>query len=393
VIALGLLLGLQAAPADEAVLIRGARVVTAAGPELAPGAVLLRAGKIERVAARIEPPAGTRVVEADGKVVIPGLVDAGPAPGFALPASEDGSEVTPLVRALDAVDPRSPLLLRARRAGVTTLYVGPGNRNVIGGLGAVVKTAGRTRSERILLEDAALKGAMGSGPTSDNFPPRSSMATFFARRPTTRMGVEWEFRKAFQDARREAEEGRPVTEAGDLFRRASAGKLPVRVAASRSTDLESALRLAAEFGFPLVIEEGHEAWKVAGELARRRVPVLLRPTLLPGRAPPEGGESRLDTFSLLRDAGVPVALLPAGEDESGGLLAAAAFAVRHGARPEEALRAVTAAPAEILGVGARVGSLEAGKDADLVVLSGDPLDPKTRVEAVYVGGRDVTKGR
>lgn len=381
----------QAAPAEDALLIRGARVITISGPELEKGAVLIRGGKIVRVAAEIEPPPGARVIEAAGKVLMPGLVDGGPAPGFAGPATEEGSEVTPLVRALDAVEPGSPALLRLRQAGVTTLFVGPGNRNVIGGLGAVIKTDGRTRADRVLREDAALKGAMGSAPSSENFPPRSSMATFFARRPTTRMGVQWEFRKAFHDARERGSSGRPPPEPDQVLLRAMKGTLPVRIAASRATDLEMALDLSREFGFPLVIEEGHEAWKVAEALAKHKVPVLLRPWHGAGRAAPEGSEARLDTFALLRGAGVRVGILPAGEDESGSLLVSAAFAVRYGARREDALLAVTAVAAEILGVAERVGTLEAGKDADVLLLSGDPLDVKTRVELVLVNGREGRK--
>jgi imidazolonepropionase-like amidohydrolase len=230
---------------------------------------------------------------------------------------------------------------------------------------------------------------MGSGPSMDNFPPRSSMATFFARRPTTRMGVQWEFRKAFHDALQSGEK----RETDQVFLRAARGELPVRVSASRATDLEIALDLSRDFTFPLVIEEGHEAWKVADAIARRKVPVLLRPTLAAGRPGPEGSDARLDTFARLREAGVTVGLLSAAGDESGSLLVSAAFAVRHGARREEVLNAITSVPAAILGVSDRVGSIAEGKDADLVVLSGDPLDVTSRVERVLVNGREPSAKR
>ncbi len=383
----------QAAPEEEAVLIRGGRILTLAGPDLVRGSVLIRGGKIAAVAEEMEVPEGARVVDAAGRVLMPGLVDAGPAgvPGGSV--NEDGSEVTPLVRALDAVDLAAPFAARLRRSGVTTLFVGPGNRNVIGGLGAVVKTAAGPRTARILREDAALKGAIGSLPSSDNYPPRTAMPGFFGRRPTTRMGVEWEFRKAFEDVLRKTSAGTTLSNPERVLARAARGELPVHVAASRATDLETALRLSRDLGFRLVIEEGHEAWKLADALASVKAAVLLRPTLHAGRQAPEGSETRLDAFARLREAGVQVALLPAGEDESGTLLVAAAFAVRHGAGREDALRAVTAVPAGILGVGDRVGTLEAGKDADLLVLSGDPLDVTTRVERVFVNGREAAPGR
>jgi imidazolonepropionase-like amidohydrolase len=378
---------------DEAVVVRGGRLLTLAGREVAGGALVIEGGKIRRVGAAAEVPEGARVIDATGKVVIPGLVDAASTLGIAGQANEDASEVTPHVRILDAVDPRSRDLRRAQQAGITTLFLGPGNRNVIGGLGAVVKSAGRTREEMTLRADASLKAAIGSGPSFGNFPPRGVMATFYARRPTTRMGVAWEFRKAFADARN-GDLASGSAEGREILKRALEGGLKVRIAASRATDLETALKAAEELGLSVVFEEAHEAYKLAPILAARRVPVLLRPAPA-GGAPQalEGAEARPGAFAALREAGVTTALLAADESDPDSLLAGAAFAVRFGARREDALRAVTIVPAEILGVAGRVGSLEAGKDADLVILSGDPLDLTSRVEMVLIGGKVVYGGR
>ncbi len=374
---------------DDVVVVKGGCVVTMAGPEIAGGVIVIEGGKIRKVDPRAEIPAGARVVDATGKFVIPGLVDAASSLGIAGQANEDASEITPHVRILDAVDPRSRDLRRAQQAGVTTIFVGPGNRNVIGGLGAVVKTAGRTREEMTVRADAALKAAIGSGPSTGNFPPRGVMATFYSRRPTTRMGVSWEFRKAFSDAR-EGAEGEPF----DVLRRALEGKLAVRIAASRATDIETALKAAEELGLSIVFEEAQEAYKLARTLAAKRVPVLLRPA--PAAGGPAGfdaGDARPGAFAALREAGVKTGLLCAEEGDPDSLLAAARFAVRFGARREDALRAVTLVPAEILGVADRAGSIEAGKDGDLVVLSGDPLDLTSRVETVLIGGKVVYGGR
>jgi imidazolonepropionase-like amidohydrolase len=218
---------------------------------------------------------------------------------------------------------------------------------------------------------------MGLAPAQGNFAPRGSPATFFTRRPTTRMGVAWEFRKAFFDASK--------TQGPPVMVQALAGDLPVRISASRVTDIETALQLAEELHLRISIEEAQEAYKRADLLAARKVPVLLRPSAPATSSEPE--EFRPDTFTRLVRAGVRTALLPAGDQKPEALLAALAFAVRDGATPDEALRAVTATPAEILGVADRLGSLAPGKDADLVVLSGEPQDVTSRVERVMIDGR------
>jgi imidazolonepropionase-like amidohydrolase len=362
------LLLLQAAPADGPLLLKDARVVSAAGPERPKASVLVVDGKIAKIGEALEAPANARVVDLAGKVLLPGLVDAGGR--------------LALEEAPNALEPGAPSLRRAALCGVTTAYAGPGNRNVVGGTGAVVKTAGPERY-RALRARADLKTALGSEPSSGNYSPRGTPATFYARRPTTRMGVVWEFRKAFADAR----DGRLPEGEGASLTEALAGKLPVRVAASKATDVETATSLAAEFGLSIVLEDAQEAWKLAEVLGRLKIPVILRPVFDAGSA-----DARADALSRLRAAGVEVALAaPAAEPES--LLAAAAFAVRHGASREEALRAVTAVPARILGVADRVGTIEEGRDADLVAFSGDPLDPRSTVERVWVGGRLVAGGK
>jgi imidazolonepropionase-like amidohydrolase len=218
---------------------------------------------------------------------------------------------------------------------------------------------------------------MGLAPAQGNFAPRGTSATFYTRRPTTRMGVAWEFKKAFADAARDPQPG--------ALQKTLAGTMTLRVSAARVTDLDTALQLADEFKLKLTLEEAQEAFKRAELLASRKIPVFLRPVPPPATTEPE--EYRLDTFTTLIRAGVQTALLPVSDQKSDSLMASVAFAVRHGATPAEALRAVTLTPAEILGVAGRVGSLAAGKDADLVVLSGPPHEITSRVEKVMIDGR------
>lgn len=372
-------LALQAT--DETIVLTNARILTVSGPEAT--SLVVSGGKIRQLGG--EPPPGAKVVDLKGKVIIPGLIDAGCTLGVAGPTNEEGDEVAPQVRIVDSLDPRGVDLIRARQSGVTAAFVEPGNRGVIGGLASVIKTSAPSRAAMIVREEAAMKAAIGPGPYQGNFSPRGTPATFFSRRPTTRMGVAWEFRKAFFDARRYGEQHDAEDPGKELLLQALAGKLPVRIAATRVTDLETALTVAEELKLTISFEEGQEAWKRADVLAKRKIPVLLRPSML--GAPPftqgEIIEARLDAFTILTKAGVKTALLSTGDQ----LLASVAFAVRHGATPADALRAVTLTPAEILGVETRLGSLEKDKDADLVVLSGEPHEVTTRVEKVMIGGR------
>jgi len=373
---------------DDVVVLANARILTASGAEIAKGFVVVSKGRIVDILPDEKGqgvPPGT-LIDLAGKTIIPGLIDAGCTLGIAGAANEDGEEIAPQVRIVDSLDPKSPDLLRSRQSGVTAAFVEPGNRGVIGGVASVIRTAGDCRAALIVRAESALKGAIGPWPSQGNYSPRGGAATFFARRPTTRMGVAWEFRKAFLDAKAARESKEAADPATGLLIQALEGKLPVRIAASRITDLETALQIADELGLSVTLEEAQESWKCASALAKKNVPVLLRPVA--GIVPPSGIEPvdvRLDALTLLNRAGVKTALLPAGGTE--GLLASVALAVRHGASPAEALRAVTLAPAEILGVAERMGSLDKGKDATLVVLSGAPHELTTRVERVMIDGR------
>jgi imidazolonepropionase-like amidohydrolase len=181
-----------------------------------------------------------------------------------------------------------------------------------------------------------------------------------------------------------------VDEEKEILLRAMEKKIPVRIFARKSYDIETALRLSDEFGFTLQLEGGEEAFRYCKEIAERKVAVALMPSYATSSLSFSGeGEVRFDTFSLLTKAGVLVALLPGLSGDRESMLAMAAFAIKYGATKEEALRAVTLVPAEMLGIADRVGSLEEGKDADFIILNGDPLDVKSRIEWVFIDGARV----
>ena len=397
-----ILLALLASPAlaADVVAIKAKRVHTLAPGAAAagPGVVILRDGRVEAIGASVAIPAGATVIEADE--VIPGLVDAGAGYGLSGEANEQSSEVTPDFRAADSIDPNDRLFAQAAQSGVTTAYVGPGGSNVIAGLGAVVKTAGAPLvADRLLTDRSALEATIGIEPSRGNNAPRGGgPLNLYARRPTTRMGIVWLLRRSFTDviaAPPDAPVLEPaVTAAGrGILREVTEGAVPIRVSARQSNDILSAFRLADELSWKrVVLEEGTEAYQVADEIARRKASVVLGPFGFEPRTSvlrQEGPDEVWSNAAILAARGIPIALQSGLASDGPRLRDLAAFAVRHGLPPEAALRAVTLGAAEVLGVASRVGSLEPGKDADLVLLSGDPLDPRSVVECVVIGGRVV----
>lgn len=368
------------------------RLIPVASEEIVGAWVSVENGKIKafgKVDDTFSPPEGATVVDLGDAVCMPGIVDAGTPAGVYPITNEESSEITPNVRAVRLIDPGAVGFKRLVQLGVTSYCISPGSRNVIGGLASVVKLRGRTVEAMTLREDVALAAAMGQDPSVGNRAPRGGTPNMFSRRPTTRMGVVYEFRRAFiranQAIERPADEADPGTK--ELVR-ALERKLPVRVTARRATDIETALRLAGEFGLQIHIDGGQEAFKLAETLKTKRIAVIFHPHIRTdqtrGR---EGTEPRLTTFNLLTDGDLPVAIVGQGVDEAQGPLAMAAYLVRYGATREAVLRALTIHPAQILGVGDRVGSIAAGRDADLLFLSGDPTQITSRVTAVMIDGQ------
>jgi imidazolonepropionase-like amidohydrolase len=396
-----------------ATVLRAGRVLTGRGV-LENGVVVVAEGKIAAVGLGLPVPAGAAVLDFPDATIMPGVIDAGSTMGLsARDENEASDEVTPEFRVRDGWNPRHPHFRRALAAGVTSVFVAPGTDNVWCGLGAVVKAAGETEADRIVRDPAALKIALGSDPSRGNQAPRGSPPlTFFFRRPTTRMGVTWMLRKGFFDARRYAEgfvgDGEGAPPGGhdpklDVILDALRGRLPLFAHAREEHDIRAALRIADEFGVQVTVEEGCEAWKMADELARRKVAVTVGPAFFYPRRPRGGGgegggggfggggseqDGAIPALAArLHDAGVRIAFRSGSGAAATDLLAWAGQAVHWGLPYEAAIEALTIGAAEILGVADRIGSLEAGKDADLVVFRGDPLAPTSPVIGVMVGGR------
>ncbi len=318
--------------------------------------------------------------------------------------NEQSSEVVPHTNVLDSLNFDSDDFHRLVRGGVTTVYASPDASAVIAARGAVVHTAGPV-DKRVLVAAAAVKATVGSEPSyfgSRNTTPSRNAVTMFARRPNSRMGLVWVFRKAFYDARRR-QQGETAYGADTAGPEATAvlmdvldGKTPLRIQARIQRDILTALRLTDEFGLRFTLEEATEAYLCIDELKARQVPVIFGPiyeSATGRRSRGDVARARYFTFRALLAAGIPTALSAQEYREEEGLARQAMYAVRFGVTFDDALRCVTQWPAQMLGLDSEMGTLETGKRADLVVWSEQPLAATSRIVAVMVDGEMVVDGR
>jgi len=385
----------------EVTAVKAGKILTISGEPITDGVILIENGKITEIGTGIEIPEDATVVDAGKSVVMPGFVDASAVQPIRGDLNEQSSEITPTLRISDALDPQSKTLKRVVQTGVTTLFVSPGRQNVIGGLGVVVKPTGKIPQQMIVKDEAALTVVMDMDPTQGNrIPWREPPVNFYYRRPGTRMAIIWMLRKSFYDAQQQTDSRREASLTGEqtedpnmaILSAALKDEVPIHVNARRAIVIRAALKVADEYGLKLIFQECTEGYRVAEQLAERKIPVVLGPFYYyPGNMGQyrEGRKVNWNNAGILAEAGVKVALGSGGQPGAIDILTAASFAVRHGMDRDEALKAITITPAEILGVADRVGSLEKGKDADIVVLSGDPLNVTTRVEKVILNGKTV----
>jgi imidazolonepropionase-like amidohydrolase len=389
--------------AGSAVAIVGGRVVPITGEAIDGGTVLVSDGKIAAVGSGAFVPAGTRVIDATGRWVLPGFVEAHGHVGVSEEgegwAGQDTNELTePVaahVRALDAINPADLGFRDAIAGGVLAVNVNPGSGNPIGGQTAALKCWGRTVDEMLLKAPAGIKSALGEN-------PKRVHGQHHPRRPTTRLGTAALIRGAFVDAanylqRLDVEQAKPAGERKPVDRdlklealgRVLRREIPWRQHCHRADDIATALRIAAEFGYDLVIDHGTEAHLLADILAARNIPVVIGP-LLTSRSKVELRNRSLTTPAQLAAAGVTIAITTDHPIVPVHFLAyQAALAVKSGLDRETALRALTINPARIVGIADRVGSIAPGKDADLVIWSGDPLDVESRVLCALVDGTEI----
>jgi imidazolonepropionase-like amidohydrolase len=378
---------------ERVVAIRAGKILPISGEPIADGIILVRDGKIDAIGPGVAIPEGASVIDAAGRVAMPGLVDArGWRPVRGDP-NEQSQEITPAFHIALAIDPESKELKHRVQNGTTCLYVPPGERNLIAGFGVVIRPVGKMAAEMILRDEAALHLTMGSDSTRGNQIPRwSRPESFYYRRPTTGMAVAWMLRKSFFDAQQYAKSHEEHDPALEILSAALQHEIPVRVTVRRAIDIRTAFRIADEYGLRIILDECTEGYKVAELIAEKQAPVVLGPFYYYPRTFSqyrEGEEVHWNNAGILAKAGVKVALASGAESEPRSLLGVAMFAARHGMPSDQALEGITLTAAQILGVADRVGSLDKGKDADILILSGDPLSATTRIERVILKGRTV----
>ncbi|GAB2896974.1 amidohydrolase [Streptomyces mayteni] len=382
------------------IAIRSGHVVPVDGEPVEGGTVLVLGGKIAAVGpdAEVTVPEGVPTVDAAGKWVLPGFVEAHghigvheEAEGW---AGQDTNEMTDpngaRMRALDAINPADTGFADALAGGVTSAVIKPGSGNPIGGQTVAVKCWGRTVDDMLVRQPVSVKSALGENPKRV-YGEKKQL-------PSTRQGVAAVLRDAFtraQDyqAKRDhaATEGKPFERDPSLevLVRVLDGELPWCQHTHRADDIATALRLADEFGYRVVINHATEAHLMADEIARREIPVISGP-LFTTRSKVELRQRTLANPGILARAGVKVAITTDHPVVPINFLVhQVTLSVKEGLDRGEAIRTITANPAEIMGLDDRVGSLKPGLDGDVVIWSGDPLDVMSRALRVFVEGREV----
>ncbi|MGI5901776.1 MAG: amidohydrolase family protein [Desulfitobacteriia bacterium] len=380
------------------------------------GSILVRGKKIVKIARQLEggkelgevslreifglgDESPVKIINAAGQWVLPGFIDAHSHVGLGEEVyryegddiNEMTDPLTPELRAIDGINPEDEGFRDARLGGVTATFTGPGSANVLGGTGVVVKTSGRVVDEMVIKEPAGLKAAFGENPKFV-YGEQKKM-------PMTRMGTAALLRQAFYDAqdyREKLKQGEkdplklPERDLGlENILLVLERKIPLRAHAHRADDIMTAIRIAQEFNIDLVLDHCTEGHKIADILKKYGYPATVGPALV-NRAKVEMKEKTFETPAILAKEGIKVAIIT---DHSVTpiqyLPLCAAMAMRCGMAEEEALKAITIWPAEILGVDKRIGSLAEGKDADIVIWNDRPLNFNAFPTVVLIDGKVV----
>jgi imidazolonepropionase-like amidohydrolase len=381
---------------DGTIAITGARIHVVSGPTIDRGAVVIADGKIAAVGANVQIPPNARVIDAAGKVVTPGFLDSATQIGVVeIPLSADGTAdqsttdrgASAAFNVVDAFNPNSTILPVTRVEGVTRAVVMPaGTGHVLGGQAAVIDLSGAHAPASVRKSPAAMVALLGEAGAAVAGGSRAS-AMLRLREALHDARDYQQHRAAYDAAQRRAYSLSRLDL--DALAPVVRGETPLAVYANRASDLLAALRLADDFKLRVILVGAAEGWMVADEIARRKVPVIVKPlTNLPNF---DSLGATLENPSRLAKAGVTIALSTFDTHNARNLRQEAGNAVAYGLDREAALAAVTLAPARIWGVADTYGSIEVGKEADLVVWSGDPFELTTSAEQVFIRGREAPK--
>jgi imidazolonepropionase-like amidohydrolase len=374
-----------------------ARIIPISGPPIEQGVLLVKNGKIVAVAdaLTVKLSADVQLIDLAGKVIMPGLVDTHSHVGSGSGADASGP-IQPDVRLLDGINARAASLQRAQAGGITTVNVMPGSGHLDSGQTLYLKLRDNAvKIDDLLIFDTAGKYAGGIKFANGTNSIRAGGGTFPGTRAKSAALVRDQFIKAreYRDKITKAGSDASKLPARDLAMEALVevldGKRVVHFHTHRHDDILTALRLQKEFGFKLVLQHVSEAWKVADEIAKAKIPASIIMIDSPG-GKLETTDIKFENGAALEKAGALVGFhTDDGITDSRWFLRSAGLAVRAGMSREKALYAMTMANAIMLNLESRVGSLEAGKDADFIVLSGDPLSVYSHVLQTWVEGKKV----
>ncbi|SMO61574.1 amidohydrolase family protein [Gracilimonas mengyeensis] len=376
---------------DAQIAVKGETVYTMAGDPISNGVVLIKDGKIERVgsASSINIPSNYEVYEA--MVVTPGLIDAHSVVGLAgylnVDADQDQLEtsnpIQPELRAMDAYNAREALVGHLRNHGITTVHTGHGPGALISGQTMIVKTTGNTVQDALVDSTTMLAFTLGN-----------NLSRAFSKPGTRAKGIAMlrqELIKAQDYLEKRNSDNPPSRDIGmDALADLLEGKIKALVTVHRAHDIMSAIRLQEEFGFPMVLDGVAEAYLIMDELKEAGYPIVVHPTMI--RPGGDAKNASMETPGKLYEAGIPIAFQSGFEGyvpKTRVVLYEAGLAAANGLGMENALKVLTIDAAELLEIDNRVGSLEAGKDADVAMFDGDPLEYLTKVTGVIINGEKV----
>ncbi len=369
-------------------------------PDIPSGEMLIDGGKIVSIGETVNAPEGCEIIDAEGALVCPGFIDAHTHIGLHEEAvrwegadyNEVSAPVTPEMRAIDAINPRDEAFRVALAGGVTTACTGPGSANVIGGTFTAIKLHGDNVDDMILREAVAMKIAMGENPKGcygqqGKKTPVTRMAIAALLRATLAKAKKYAADIALADAENKA---RPFDFQMEAMLPVINREIPLKAHAHRADDILTVLRVCREFNVDVTLDHVTEGHLIVDKLVEAGKPVLVGPSF-GSKSKFELKEKSFETPGILANAGLDVCIITdAPVIPLNYLSLCAGLAVREGMAEDAAWRAITITPATVAGIADRVGSLEAGKDADFVLWCGDPLeDIQARAKMVFVNGRNV----
>tara|TARA_R110002124_G_scaffold287000_2_gene469625 strand:+ start:7856 stop:9043 length:1188 start_codon:yes stop_codon:yes gene_type:complete len=377
--------------AKAQIAVKGEIVYTMAGNPITNGVVLIKDGKIERVgtASVVKIPSNYKIYEA--KVVTPGLIDAHSVVGLSGHLNTDADQdqletsnpIQPELRAIDAYNAREALVKHLLGFGVTTVHTGHGPGALISGQTMIIKTAGETVDDNLIEPSKMLAFTLG-GNLSNDFKKPGTRAKGIAMLRQELIKAQAYLKKRNGDDDYSKDLGMEAL--ADLLE----GKLTALVTVHKANDIQATIRLQQEFGFPMVLDGVAEAYLVIDEIKKGGYPVIVHASMI--RPFGDAKNASMETASKLYNAGIPIAFQSGFEayvPKTRVVLFEAGVAAANGLGKENALKVLTIDAAKILGIDAKVGSLEKGKDADVVMYDGDPLEYLTNVTGVIVNGEKV----